>query len=98
MLTGKCEIAFVRWYDNKVFAEKEYLLLEDKFSNLPFSMQYGIYEDFFDSVEIYFHTERLPFGNYHAYFHGKNKSKEVFKTRQEARKAAIEQANLIYNK
>ena len=121
MLNGKCKKDFDAFYKNKVYTEKEYLLIESNFYELPFSMQFGVYVDFFDSVGLYvdvltefeytreFYEDKdgksinphyVPDNWYftindksHSVGHGNYNN-----TRPEARKAAIEQANLIYNK
>ena len=111
MLTGKCKTDFENWYlDNRptdnygndihsILNEMEY-----EFTDYPFSMQYGVYVDFFDSVGIYIHSELLEFGfdmedtihisqnqiNYH-------QSHPCY-SRHEARQKAIQYANDYYNK
>ena len=63
-------------------------------SELPFSMQWGIYLEFFDSVEIRIKVDPRYFV-YHFFCYsitGKELSYKSFDTRQEAQEAAIEKA------
>ena len=99
-LTGKCKEDFEKWFLKQWDVKKlEY------FYFLTPSMQYGVLIDFFDSVGIrilidmdfgnfvfnkfvlYIEYKKNCFCNY-----GMN-----FKTRQEARTAAVKMANEIYN-
>lgn len=114
-LTGKCKEDFKKWYRNSVELPFGWNFnpsggitvcpeLRD-FMNLPPSMQYGVYVDFFDSVGIHLEIELkwpdpYPWGvNYTI-----NGTKWLpcgipnhFETRDEARQKAIEKANEIYN-
>lgn len=70
------------------------------FYNLPFSMQYGVLVDFFDSVGIEIFTYKLIQINQFSYkigttvYFGRDND---FNTRPEARAKAIEKANEILN-
>ena len=94
MLTNKCKTDFENWYGNEHPNGYWYALVN--FYGLPFSMQYGVYVDFFDSVGIrinicfdkYFDVDIN--GNWE--YAGKQTE-----TRQEAREQAILKANEIYN-
>lgn len=75
------------------------------FRCMPVSMQYGVYVDFFDSVGIYIKTKRLQALGQWMYilerqdaFHLNDylKNRKCF-SRHEARKAAIDKANEIFN-
>jgi hypothetical protein len=59
MLTGKAKNEFEKWLEKTNFEEcpisEDYSFQPDyigDFERLPFSMQYGVYVDFFDSVGI----------------------------------------------
>ena len=52
MLTDKCKDDFEKWYDSNEANESARNTLLSEFNNLPFSMRYGVYVDFFDSVGI----------------------------------------------
>jgi len=91
-LTGKCKEDFEKWYDTL----DDYYHLE----LMPKNMLYGVREDYFDSVGIYVEMETRLFDHEHTvYICYKRKYTRVgrYKTRQEARDAAIEKANEIRN-
>ena len=92
-LTGKCEIDYLKWY--KDVYSKENDIYEDGMSvnYMPFSMAYGVYVDFFDSVGIYIKDSRRSY----RVTNGENVFTNLHLTRQEARTKAIEKANEIYN-
>lgn len=103
-LNGRCKEDFEKWY----FITTEYSKRSDIwFPNLPFSMQFGIYVDFFDSVGIDINMFQTPINCFRMYIkvNGKvvyNPIREqnegaILKTRTEARQKAIEKANEIYN-
>jgi hypothetical protein len=122
MLTDKTKEHFEKWYLGKykyefslkymevcnggkyIFDPRIMLLV---FECSPFSMQIGVYEDFFDSVGM---KTSIEFDGYSYYFDiflninetwhtslGVHGMKENYTTRTEARIAAIEKANSIYN-
>lgn len=91
MLTGKCKEEFEKWY-----VPNRYVYTLVQFYNLPKSMQWGVYQDYFDSVGI-----NVGVNNDIRHFDwwvdsSKNYSGKD-KTRQEARYKAIEKANEIRN-
>jgi len=120
MLTGKAKEDFEKWICSKSVKEfaLNYLeMTQKKFSNQinlsilnafncsPFSMQYGVYVDFFDSVGIkisisdmnekYIYCVTFPIISEYGItdtFISPN-----INTRTEARQKAIEKANEIYN-
>ena len=96
-LTGKCKEDFENWY-RKQTPEMGYWYSILNFNNLPFSMKYGVYVDFFDSVGLIVEAQRCLNG-YKYYVTSTPKYFQAFeyKTRQEAREKAIEKANEIYN-
>jgi len=68
------------------------------FYDLPPSMQYGVYVDFFDSVGIYICIYFGDVGGYEVHIYAKGyKNIGTYERRQEARTKAIEKANEIYN-
>ena len=112
-LTGQCEIDFEKWYiDYKNWIEYTvnedgetdiYKIDIKEFFEHKDSMQYGVYVDFFDSVGIDIETplkwDKIGYlsivDGY--YVNKKDNGFIPFKTRQEARIAAIKKANEIYN-
>ena len=116
MLTGKCKEDFEKWYLSKrkkefslnylemIFSfwlQQQRLASLNAFNCSPFSMQYGVYVDFFDSVGIkiiigtgfsgYLFNYRLSITGMQDEFDNEIES------RNEARIKAIEKANEIYN-
>lgn len=100
-LIGKCKEDFEKWFRTNV------PLVDISIFNhrtTPFSMQYGVYVDFFDSVGIYIDIKSTPSSNlpYDSNIKDIRNSLLVTeynytKTRQETRKKAVEKANEIYN-
>ena len=93
-LTGKCKEDFEKWYElnYETIGLRSFYLAE--FYELPETMQYGVYVDFFDSVEIY--MEIIKDGIYFESYVN-DEWLNTPKTRSETRTAAIEKANEIYN-
>ena len=93
-LTGKCKEDF----DNYLFKKS---IWKNWFYTLIPSMQYGVYVDFFDSVDVYISLDWYKSGNTGTeYFETDINNyidSERFKTRPEARVNSIEKANEIYN-
>ena len=67
-------------------------LLADSFAH-----RYGIYEDFFDSKEIYIEICYMHLSEYYYWMVNDSSEENSFKTRPEARLAAIAKANELYN-
>ena len=117
-LTGKCKEDFEKWAllnaeyifdyaienDDKTGIptyEGRYFHYQD-IDDLPKSMQYGVYVDFFDSVgikiSVNFTHENFRFdGWWFTILTNNDEIDKPFDTRQEARTKAIEKANDIYN-
>jgi len=105
MLKGQAKKDFEKWFSSYIdkqlahnredWNEGEELL--SNFYELPFSMQYGVLVDWFDSVGIYI-NKLCPdsFEIQHGWDIIEDYSK-VDRTRTQARQKAIEQANKIYN-
>ena len=107
MLTGKAKEDFEKWYPTNVefykhaqlsgFASHTPIL----FYAMPFSMQYGVYVDWFDEKLIHFYIEPLWLGRgsfrLWIYEGGLPMQHDIYPTRNEARQKAIEKANEIYN-
>lgn len=98
-LKGKAKKDFEKWY-NKHY---KYCMLSywgeslnyHFFSNLPLSMQYGVLVDFFYSVGI-----EIQIGKQHScrcWLYNVGLGNEESDTRNEARKAAVEKANELFN-
>lgn len=101
MLTGKCKTDFKKWFNKN---NHPFDIIIDDFYRLPFSMQYGVYIDFFDSVLISIDSmnERQKTRHRRYGFIIKSEIETVIKvaeytSRNEARKEAIKKANEIYN-
>jgi hypothetical protein len=101
-LTGKCEVDFEKWYC--LFEDFYYLDL------IPNNMKYGVHEDFFNSVGIILDIQPVLEYNDSSYIKVRYYLVHVIllnsdaeydytecKTKQEARDAAIEKANELYN-
>ena len=104
-LTGKCKEDFEEWYD------KQHLELPLK--NVPYetigfesiceSMQYGVYVDFFDSVNIDISVKLSGYFKFDYSIKDKESHSLLFteydwsNSRLEARTKAINKANEIYN-
>lgn len=87
MLTGKCKEDFEKWYALTNLTGDEFPMPHIlEFYTYPFSMQYGVYVDFFDS---HFIDVVLEEWNITSVMEKHN--------RLEARQKAIEKANEIYN-
>ena len=107
-LTGKCKEMFYHWLETKNDEETGLLLSYDSvyfydkyvFDEMPFGMQWVVLQDFADSVEfdllcrkkdgrfISFTSPYYKTNSFHIDEHD---------TRQEARTAAIEKFNELYN-
>ena len=109
-LTGKCKEEFEKWYlqniteleieiDSCYHSELDI----EMFYKLPKSMRYGVYVDFFDSVGVVIDIDsemvsENPFFDFTIDGKdGHNGDGKEYETRPEARAAAIEKANEIYN-
>ena len=100
-LTGKCKQDFEAWFNKGVTDNSYGTYLLGRFYGLPISMQFGVIQDFADSVGIDVYVFRIDhstccftiyqFNNDHDPFSGN------FQTRQESQQAAIAKFNEIYN-
>lgn len=104
-LTDKCKIDFEKWlfkiyWKNIRRNETPKIRIKlDKldlicFYNKKFSEQYGVYVDFFDSVNI---KIRILSTKNNFYYAISNITEGDIMTRPEARLKAVEKANKIYN-
>lgn len=101
-LTGKAKELFEKWFNtHHVY---EHLCLAT-FQELPASMQYGVYQDWADSLGIRLDVT-VCYDNMLHYIRGFEvkvneeelfQSNDVFETRQEARNAAIDKLNELIN-
>jgi hypothetical protein len=99
-LTGKCKEEFEKWLGGNVSDSHEDYCTWIKFDLLNNSARYGVYVDFFDSVEIdvLCRNKDGRFISFSApYYKTNNWHIDEHKTRQEARIEAIKKANEIYN-
>lgn len=112
MLTGKCKENFEKWYRECQNRKEDIPSLKSAmpwFYSLDFSMQYGVYVDFFDSVGIYLELTKF-YDNWECeiWTQKEDVMSIIFdsstignsgkrKNRNEARTKAIEKANEIYN-
>lgn len=107
ILTGKCKEDFEKWL-NINFHEFSYRKFRDEydahFYKLPFSFQYSVYVDFFDSVGIRIYIDEVPNdGIYYTFnlslYDGDFLQWDDYsQTRWKAREQAILKANKIHNK
>ena len=97
MLTGKCKEDFEKWFITSQLKGTKI----DNFYMQYFSMQYGVYVDFFDSVGIELYGGRWEVETHKGFsvliFEEGHYDLVREETRHEARKKAIEKANEIYN-
>lgn len=101
-LTGKCKEKFEEYLLNNdiccvKFSDGDYIIMFDTFID---SMKYSVIEDFFDLVGIQMLIEPVITKRFRVclYFHNRGISLDNrFDARPEARTAAIEKANQIFN-
>ena len=117
-LTGKCKEDFNEWLEKPTNESEQegrcsWIGEEDSsrfniwttnyFYQLPQSMQYGVYVDFFESVDVGIDTKFCGYLKYDYSIKDKISHVLLFTeydwstTRQEARTKAIKKANEIYN-
>jgi hypothetical protein len=98
-LTGKCKVDFEKWILKGVTKRDGYdQFILKSFYRKNYSMQYGVYVDFFDSVGI--SIEIIPFdcgASYYWLINDKEMNSGDTDTRPEARTEAINEANQICN-
>ncbi len=96
------------WGGTWAFSDAERLELYKSsiFNTLPESMKFGVYVDFFDSVGIYIEEKIDTDWDYEriTYYHEIDCNEQLYgtmaheyKTRSEARTAAVTKANELYN-
>ena len=102
-MTGKCKKDFEKWFKLNVeydfYGDQSSYNITSDFLDLPHSMQCGVIVDFFDSVGINIEIAVYQFNDGGKCFEARtcNDDLEQFRTRHEARAAAIEKATEIYN-
>ena len=97
-LTGKAKDKFEEWFTKDVEGFENYdKHLLNKFYRVGFSMQYGVYVDFFDSVGLYIDKLCPDSFEINWGFDWYSDYSEVNRTRPEARTKAIEKANELLN-
>lgn len=103
ILTDKCKTDFERWLKQQEYGHDMFIgnikqgIFCTHVTSLPESVQYALITEFFDSVGIYIkvvlnYSEHTWLQSVDYYF-----TESTYPSRTEALKAAIEQANLIYN-
>ncbi len=104
-LTGKCKEDFEKWFENQTFLDQEIndesgdnlsVLNMPAFYGLPRSMKWGVIQDFADSVDTCLETSK-GVNTSLRYFWIDYISYGTYNTRQEARTAAVEKFNELYN-
>lgn len=98
MLTDRAKIDFEDWLNYELIKIAIFEVVD--FYELPLSMQWGVYVDFFDSNEIKVEVSRevkdiLRGGVY--YVSNGNDYIGAWETLDEARRAAIKDANRFFN-
>ena len=99
-LTGKCKADFEKWLCKEHnYTDDEGIPYANDFYELPNSMQYGVYVDYFDSVGIIIEitTDHKKIPTFWVDINNKQVDDIELNTRQESRTKAIEKANEIYN-
>ena len=92
-LTGQCKKDFEKWFIKDIEYHRQGY--HRWFNLLPFSMQYGVYVDFFDSLGLQIIINHSHFWQYS--INPTNKHKSRMNSRHEARTESIKRANEIYN-
>jgi len=107
-LTGKAKEQFEKWFKFKWREKGSASIGLAKFYSLPNSMQWGVYEDWADSIGVELEVNRYQdmdteeydgYSHYVQYYSIEDPDSEyaINKTRQEARNAAIEKLNQLIN-
>ena len=99
-LTGKCKEDFLKWYKD-VYSKQENIHEDGNSSMLmPQSMQWGVIQDFADSVgvniEVTPHERFNKWWSFYFEVDGVDYQQNAG-TRQKARTAALEKFNQLYN-
>jgi len=95
-LTGKAKEQFENFHYEKLIYSEFWSL--NKFYGLPESMQWGVYQDWADSLGYEINVLRIHENDYDWSVWVDEEAKiQKAKTRQEARKSAIEKLNEIVN-
>lgn len=100
-LTGKCLEDFEKWITLGLFCNHRFYQPNVAwFYTLPLEMQFGVYQDFFDSVgyDVNVKKFRATGGFFYTIFDKSSHSyQDTLNSINEARTKAIEKANEIYN-
>lgn len=108
MLTDKCKADFEKWYDSYIIKEEKntHWIRLARYFELPQSMQYGVYVDFFDQAgyDLVVFKWRDKYASNVYEIDGRRIGEDStigkdkgYATRQLARLNVIKQANTIYN-
>ncbi len=98
-LKGKAKIYFQDWFTDSKNQNLDfnYFNIIHSFDNLPDSMQYGVYVDWFDSIGLKIGVNPIFDDDYWVSVNDEEVKNVKFLNRQHARNSAIEKANEIYN-
>lgn len=113
LLNGKCKQDFKKWlHQESEYKEDEivrdsmhgtyydnHICIVNHFDSLPFSMKWGVYQDFFDAKELgtkHTYLYRVSKG-INFFFTERNGILDRYKTRNEARAESLKIANQFYN-
>ena len=110
MLTDNTKEDFEKWLEEKKETSNEWYVGWGMFNIIPFSAQYGVYEDFFDRVGIILDVQPMLSYNAKCFTSVTNYLVNVTQlnstrkynvkeknSREKARTEAIKKANIIYN-
>ena len=99
-LTGKCKEDFKKWLFNRNLLSNiciKYEILFFNFYDLTESMQYGVYVDFFDSVDILIEIMPSESKSFYWIINDNQMNSGETDTRPQARLESIKEVNKIYN-
>ena len=97
-LKGKAKELFEEWYIRESYTEEMYsLTLVEYFFVMPEAFQWGVYVDFFDSLDMEIVLFKDDNSNEYHWFVGGSIYEGYEKTRQEARTKTLEKAQEIIN-
>ena len=105
MLTDKCKEDFHKWYEIYIrnnrsdYGKFSFESLLRKFNRMHLSMQWGVYQDFFNQVNIDEGYKMLGTVNmgYDRFVYEYRGNIQLFITMNKGREKALEEANKLYN-
>ena len=105
MLTGKNKEQFEEWFNKNIHDEQERMYYIEKFYSMHLSMQFGVYVDYYNSIDVRVFIEE-EYDTMFQYQRGFNpvvngtqlhSNGDCFPHIEEARTKALEKANEIVN-